>query len=91
MKNGVCEYCGTVLEKPALDMEVLYDEPFVISLPMRGTEKRVYFNVRCEDLNISVKTDSIIDVTCITDTHRRFVSNDSIVLDLKLRVLDKVD
>lgn len=91
MKNGVCEYCDTVWEKPALDMEVLFDEPFVVSLPIRGEEKRAYFKVRCEDAEMSVETDPTLDVTCLDDTRKRFVSNDSVVLNLKLRVLDKVD
>lgn len=91
VKNGTCEYCGTVLEKPALDMEVLYDEPFVISLPIRGTERRAYFKVRCESADMSVETDNAIDVTTLGDTRKRFVSKDFVVLDLKLRVLDKVD
>lgn len=91
VKNGACEYCDTVLEKPALNMEVLYDEPFVISLPIRGTERRVYFKVRCESADMSVETSDVIDVTTLLDTRKRFVSNNSIVLDLKLRVLDKVD
>lgn len=91
IRNGVCEYCDTVWEKPALDMEVLFDESFVVSLPIRGEEKRAYFKVRCEDAEMSVETCDVIDVTTLYDTRKRFVSNDSVILNLKLRVLDKVD
>lgn len=90
VKNGVCEYCDTVWEKAAVDMEVLFDEPFVICLPIKGTDRRMYFNVRCEDCSLSMEENKI-EVTTFADVCRRYVSNDYLVLDLKLRVLDKVD
>ena len=89
VKSGVCEYCDTVWEKPSLDMEVLFDESFVVSLPIRGTEKRAYFNVRCDDCSLSVEQNKI-EITTFADACRRYVSNNSVVLNLKLRVLDKV-
>lgn len=90
VKNGICEYCDTVWEKAALDMEVLFDEPFVVSLPIKGTDERVYFKVRCDDCSLSVEQNKI-EVTTFTDVCRRYVSNDYLLLNLKLRVLDKVD
>ena len=90
ISHGVCEYCDTVWEKSALDMEVLFDESFVVSLPIKGTDERVYFNVRCDDCRLSVEQNKI-EVTTFADVCRRYVSNDSVVLNLKLRVLDKVD
>ena len=90
ISHGVCEYCDTVWEKPALDMNVLFDESFVVSLPIKGGEKRAYFKVRCEDASLTVEQGEI-DVTGLGHTSRQYVPNNSLLLDLRLRVLDKVD
>ena len=90
IRNGVCEYCDTVYERPVLDMEVLFGESFVVSLPMKGTDERMYFNVRCEDCSLSMEENKI-EVTTFADVCRRYVPDNYMVLDLKLRVLDKVD